>query len=87
MYEWIKKNEDDNVSCLKQSRIEGIEEGRKAREIEMAKAMLAEVAFSERSSSPRLIVDETFNDSVIMNNLINFEDGQEARRTGFFDSG
>ncbi len=46
MYEWAKKNEDDNVSCLKQSRIEGreegIEEGRKVREIEMAKAMLAE---------------------------------------------
>ncbi|GFV53892.1 uncharacterized protein TNCV_166591 [Trichonephila clavipes] len=35
------------------------------------------VALSERSSSPRLIEDETFNDSDIMNNLIDYEDGQE----------
>ncbi|GFS51398.1 uncharacterized protein TNCV_548761 [Trichonephila clavipes] len=35
------------------------------------------VAFSQRSISPRLIEDETFNDSDIINNLINFEDGQE----------
>ncbi|GFU70166.1 uncharacterized protein TNCV_5057601 [Trichonephila clavipes] len=35
------------------------------------------VTFSQRSSSPRLIEDETFNDSDIMNNLIDYEDGQE----------
>ncbi|PRD28389.1 UNVERIFIED_CONTAM: hypothetical protein NCL1_32536 [Trichonephila clavipes] len=35
------------------------------------------VAFSQCSSSPRLIEDETFNDSVIINNLIDYEDGQE----------
>ncbi|PRD19947.1 UNVERIFIED_CONTAM: hypothetical protein NCL1_55980 [Trichonephila clavipes] len=34
-------------------------------------------AFSRRSSSPRLIEDETFNDSDIINNLIDYEDGQE----------
>ncbi|GFX59125.1 uncharacterized protein TNCV_936401 [Trichonephila clavipes] len=34
--------------------------------------------------SQRLIEDETFNDSDIINNLINYEDGQEAR---FFESG
>ncbi|WCR59352.1 MAG: hypothetical protein PG978_000788 [Wolbachia endosymbiont of Ctenocephalides felis wCfeF] len=37
-----KKREDDNVSCLKQSRIEGKIEGKKEREIEIAKAMLAD---------------------------------------------
>ncbi|GFV74247.1 uncharacterized protein TNCV_2312451 [Trichonephila clavipes] len=42
------------------------------------------VAFSQRSSSPRLIEDETFNDSDNINNLINYEDEQEAR---FFKSG
>ncbi|GFX58382.1 hypothetical protein TNCV_306721 [Trichonephila clavipes] len=36
------------------------------------------VALSQRSSSPRLIEDETFNDSDIINNLINNEDGQEV---------
>ncbi|GFV09547.1 uncharacterized protein TNCV_3159441 [Trichonephila clavipes] len=35
------------------------------------------VAFSQHSSSPRLIEDETFNDRDIINNLINYEDGQE----------
>ncbi|GFX35748.1 hypothetical protein TNCV_745411 [Trichonephila clavipes] len=35
------------------------------------------VAFSQRSRSPRLIEDETFNGSDIMNNLIDYEDGQE----------
>ncbi|GFV88571.1 uncharacterized protein TNCV_1243811 [Trichonephila clavipes] len=35
------------------------------------------VAFSQRSSSPRLIEDETFNDSDIINNLIDYEDRQE----------
>ncbi|GFX62388.1 uncharacterized protein TNCV_1381131 [Trichonephila clavipes] len=35
------------------------------------------VPFSKRSSSPRLIEDETFNDSDIINNLIDYEDGQE----------
>ncbi|GFT63588.1 hypothetical protein TNCV_870491 [Trichonephila clavipes] len=34
-------------------------------------------AFSQRSSSPRLIVEETCNDSDIMNILIDLEDGQE----------
>ncbi|GFT58384.1 hypothetical protein TNCV_2118871 [Trichonephila clavipes] len=43
-----------------------------------------EFAFSQRSSSPRLIEDETFNGSEIMNNLIDYEDGQDAR---FFESG
>ncbi|GFW48767.1 glutamate receptor 3 [Trichonephila clavipes] len=33
---------------------------------------------------PTLIEDETFNDSDIINNLINYEDGQEAR---FFEIG
>ncbi|GFU37323.1 hypothetical protein TNCV_4273111 [Trichonephila clavipes] len=42
------------------------------------------VAFSQRSSSPRLIEDETFNDSDIINDLKNYEDGQEAR---FFKRG
>ncbi|GFU47725.1 uncharacterized protein TNCV_4464761 [Trichonephila clavipes] len=36
-------------------------------------------AFSKRSSSPLLIEDEIFNDSDIINTLMNFEDGQEAR--------
>ncbi|GFX15500.1 hypothetical protein TNCV_3304291 [Trichonephila clavipes] len=35
------------------------------------------VAFSQRSSSPRWIEDETFNDSDIMNNLVNYGDGQK----------
>ncbi|GFV54973.1 uncharacterized protein TNCV_1663401 [Trichonephila clavipes] len=35
------------------------------------------VAFSRRSNSPRLIEDETFNDSDIINNLIDYENGQE----------
>ncbi|GFS72753.1 uncharacterized protein TNCV_1421351 [Trichonephila clavipes] len=35
------------------------------------------VAFSQRSSSPRLIEVETFNDSEIINNLIDYEDRQE----------
>ncbi|GFX74625.1 uncharacterized protein TNCV_1158411 [Trichonephila clavipes] len=35
------------------------------------------VAFSQRSSSPRLIEDETFNDIDIINNLIDYEDGKE----------
>ncbi|GFX20896.1 uncharacterized protein TNCV_79511 [Trichonephila clavipes] len=35
------------------------------------------VAFSQRSSSSRLIEDETFNDSDIFNNFIDYEDGQE----------
>ncbi|GFT23090.1 uncharacterized protein TNCV_1858361 [Trichonephila clavipes] len=35
------------------------------------------VAFSQRSRSPHLIEDETFNDSDIINNLIDYEDGQE----------
>ncbi|GFT33734.1 uncharacterized protein TNCV_4382561 [Trichonephila clavipes] len=33
--------------------------------------------FSQQSSSPRLIEDKTFNDSDIINNLIDYEDGQE----------
>ncbi|GFW02457.1 hypothetical protein TNCV_2454741 [Trichonephila clavipes] len=39
--------------------------------------MNQEFAFFQLSSSPRLIEDETFNDSDIMNNLIDSEDGQE----------
>ncbi|GFS84394.1 uncharacterized protein TNCV_4605981 [Trichonephila clavipes] len=35
------------------------------------------VAFSPRIDSPRLIEDETFNDSDIINNLIDYEEGQE----------
>ncbi|GFW55798.1 uncharacterized protein TNCV_121821 [Trichonephila clavipes] len=35
------------------------------------------VAFSQRSSSPHLIEDETFNDCGIINNLMDYEDGQE----------
>ncbi|GFX98473.1 uncharacterized protein TNCV_4002421 [Trichonephila clavipes] len=35
------------------------------------------VPFSKRSSSPRLIEDEAFNDSDIINILIEYEDGQE----------
>ncbi|GFS51414.1 gag-Pol polyprotein [Trichonephila clavipes] len=35
------------------------------------------VAFSQPSSSPRLIEDETFNDNDIINNLIDHKDGQE----------
>ncbi|GFS75325.1 uncharacterized protein TNCV_719861 [Trichonephila clavipes] len=35
------------------------------------------VAFSQRSSSPLLIEDETFNDSDIINNLMDYEDRQE----------
>ncbi|GFS90720.1 uncharacterized protein TNCV_3771431 [Trichonephila clavipes] len=35
------------------------------------------VAFSQPSSSPCLIEDETFYDSDIINNLIDYEDGQE----------
>ncbi|GFX68073.1 uncharacterized protein TNCV_921741 [Trichonephila clavipes] len=35
------------------------------------------VAFSPRSSSPRLIEDESFNNSDIISNLIDYEDGQE----------
>ncbi|GFY34595.1 uncharacterized protein TNCV_1372861 [Trichonephila clavipes] len=35
------------------------------------------VAFSQRSSNPRLIEDGTFNDSDIINNLIDYEDRQE----------
>ncbi|GFS66784.1 uncharacterized protein TNCV_230041 [Trichonephila clavipes] len=35
------------------------------------------VAFSRHSSSSRLIEVETFNDNDIINNLIDYEDGQE----------
>ncbi|GFX65896.1 uncharacterized protein TNCV_13171 [Trichonephila clavipes] len=47
---------------------------RKAR---VVKVKTQSVVFSQRSSSPRLIEDETFNDSDIINNLIDYEDGQE----------
>lgn len=51
MYEWIKKNEDDNVSCLKQSKIEG--------KIEVAKAMLAEgMDFTTVARLTELSIDE-----------------------------
>ncbi|GFX23926.1 RNase H domain-containing protein [Trichonephila clavipes] len=42
------------------------------------------VAFSQRSHRPRLIEAGDFNDSVIMNNLIDYEDGQEE--SIFFES-
>ncbi|GFT00714.1 uncharacterized protein TNCV_3114031 [Trichonephila clavipes] len=35
------------------------------------------IAFPQRSSSQHLIEDETFNDSDVINNLIDYEDGQE----------
>ncbi|GFV32069.1 hypothetical protein TNCV_4942871 [Trichonephila clavipes] len=35
------------------------------------------IAFSKRTSSPHLIEDKTFNDSDIIKNLIDHEDGQE----------
>ncbi|GFW80686.1 uncharacterized protein TNCV_3235381 [Trichonephila clavipes] len=34
-------------------------------------------AFSQRTRSPRLIEDETFHDGDIINNLIDYKDGQE----------
>ncbi|MDG7056894.1 MAG: Rpn family recombination-promoting nuclease/putative transposase [Wolbachia endosymbiont of Penenirmus auritus] len=41
-YDQDKKREDDNLSCIMQSRIEGKIEGKKEREIEIARAMLAD---------------------------------------------
>ncbi|GFX12309.1 uncharacterized protein TNCV_63551 [Trichonephila clavipes] len=35
------------------------------------------VAFSQRSSSPHLVEDETFNDNDIINNSMDYEDGHE----------
>ncbi|GFW52184.1 uncharacterized protein TNCV_2426311 [Trichonephila clavipes] len=35
------------------------------------------IAFSQHTSSTHLIDDETFNDSDIINTLIDYEDGQE----------
>ncbi|GFV30327.1 uncharacterized protein TNCV_98021 [Trichonephila clavipes] len=35
------------------------------------------IALSQRTSNMPLIQDETFNDNDIINNLIDFEDGQE----------
>ncbi|GFS49696.1 transposable element Tcb1 transposase [Trichonephila clavipes] len=35
------------------------------------------VVTSDQLSNPRLIEDETFNDSDITNNLVDYEDGQE----------
>ncbi|GFU52735.1 hypothetical protein TNCV_275501 [Trichonephila clavipes] len=43
------------------------------------------VAFSQRSSSPCLIEDETFNAND-MNNLIDYKDGH-TRRPEFFENG
>ncbi|GFT57193.1 hypothetical protein TNCV_1692031 [Trichonephila clavipes] len=42
------------------------------------------IAFSQLASSTRLSEDEAFYVSDIINNLIDYEDGQEA---GFFESG
>ncbi|GFV76208.1 hypothetical protein TNCV_4672971 [Trichonephila clavipes] len=42
------------------------------------------VAFCQGSNSPSLIEDETFNESDIINNSINYENGQEAK---LFESG
>ncbi|GFX64269.1 hypothetical protein TNCV_1499931 [Trichonephila clavipes] len=36
-------------------------------------------AFSQRSSNPRLIEDETFNDSDITNNLMDYEEPDSLR--------
>ncbi|GFX98506.1 hypothetical protein TNCV_4002751 [Trichonephila clavipes] len=35
------------------------------------------IAFSQSTSSRHLLEDETFNDSYIINNLIDYEDGYE----------
>ncbi|GFW92035.1 uncharacterized protein TNCV_2153141 [Trichonephila clavipes] len=37
-------------------------------------------AFSQRVNSPRLVEDGTFNDSDIINNLIDYEDGHDSLR-------
>ncbi|GFX58575.1 uncharacterized protein TNCV_417541 [Trichonephila clavipes] len=42
------------------------------------------VAFFQRSISPRLIEDETFNDNDIINNLMDYEDGQEPDSLGAY---
>ncbi|BFD47305.1 MAG: Rpn family recombination-promoting nuclease/putative transposase [Wolbachia endosymbiont of Sergentomyia squamirostris] len=55
MYEWTKKNEDDNVSCLKQSRMEGKIEGK----IEVAKNLLkAGISVDLIAESTGLPIDE-----------------------------
>ncbi|PRD38895.1 UNVERIFIED_CONTAM: hypothetical protein NCL1_02674 [Trichonephila clavipes] len=43
------------------------------------------VTFSQHSSSPHLIEDETFNDSGIINNLVDYEDGQEEPDSSIAD--
>ncbi|WP_395463576.1 Rpn family recombination-promoting nuclease/putative transposase [Wolbachia endosymbiont of Cantharis cryptica] len=54
-YKWVKKNEDDNVSCLKQSRIEGKIEGK----IEVAKNLLkAGISVDLIAESTGLPIDE-----------------------------
>ncbi|NSM56865.1 Rpn family recombination-promoting nuclease/putative transposase [Wolbachia endosymbiont of Atemnus politus] len=67
MYEWIKKNEDDNVSCLNQKFNEGIQigiekgtaKGRKEREMEVAKNLLkAGVSIDLIAESTGLSIDE-----------------------------
>ncbi|GFV19612.1 hypothetical protein TNCV_478381 [Trichonephila clavipes] len=47
------------------------------RSVHMFSDNVHSVAFSQPSSSPHLIEDETFNDSDIINNLIDYEDRQE----------
>ncbi len=55
MYEWTKKNEDDNVSCLKQSRMEGKIEGK----IEVAENLLkAGISVDLIAESTGLPIDE-----------------------------
>ncbi|GFX53753.1 hypothetical protein TNCV_1596991 [Trichonephila clavipes] len=42
------------------------------------------ITFSQRSSSKRLLEDETFNDNEVINNFIDYEEQQEepdSRRT------
>ncbi|GFY08119.1 uncharacterized protein TNCV_1355331 [Trichonephila clavipes] len=43
------------------------------------------VAFSQRNNNPFLIENETFNNSDIINNLIDYDDGQEEPYS--FESG
>ncbi|GFX52014.1 uncharacterized protein TNCV_4653431 [Trichonephila clavipes] len=50
-----------------------------------AAATTHSVAFSQHSSSPHLIEDETFNDSGIINNLVDYEDGQEEPDSSIAD--
>ncbi|GFV22349.1 uncharacterized protein TNCV_3924091 [Trichonephila clavipes] len=68
VYEWYKKFSGGRVSA----EVEDSEsDGRPRQSLDNARS----VDFSQLTNSPRLIEDETFNDSDI-NNLIDYEDGQ-----------